>query len=312
MDKKSFDAVVSHLADAPGLRMKSLTVSDPGGALHHEFTSAPTPTDLRSISKLAVSLSIGAAISSGVRFGDQTLSLDMPVASFFERYTENLPRDSKANLAAVRLRHLLSNTMGHRNGFLFRKDVQEQDPGSLLEYIFAQPIEFAPGSHFSYSNAGWYLVSAMVKNELGVPLSQWVSDLLFSKLGISEFSWVKYGSYEAAATGLALASTDVHKLGELLLEDGRHDGGQVIPADWVGTIRSPVVTASSGYDPGSPLQAYAYGYGIWTCRDGTYYCDGSGGQFLIVVPERRLVITALAAQGDTLTVSRCLRDILQS
>jgi CubicO group peptidase (beta-lactamase class C family) len=311
MDQKIFDAVVSQLADAPALRMKSLVVSDQSGVLRQEFMSTPSPTDLRSISKLAVSLSIGVAISSGVRLRDEPLSLDMPIAPFFERYSEGLPHASKENLAAVRLRHLLSNTMGHRSGFLFRKDVQAQDPASLLGYIFAQPIEFPPGSHFSYSNVGWYLVSAMVRNELDISLSQWVSELLFSKLDITEFSWMKYGHYEAAATGLVLASTDVHKLGELLLADGMREGKQLIPGDWVDTIRRPVVTASSGYDPSSPLQAYAYGYGIWVCENGTYYCDGSGGQFLIVVPERRLVITALAQEGDTLTVSRCLGGILQ-
>jgi CubicO group peptidase (beta-lactamase class C family) len=73
-----------------------------------------------------------------------------------------------------------------------------------------------------------------------------------------------------------------------------------------------VVAATSSYHPSSPLQATAYGYGIWVCGDGTYYCDGSGGQFVIVVPSKRLVISAFTEEGDTLSVSRCLRPILQS
>lgn len=103
----------------------------------------------------------------------------------------------------------------------------------------------------------------------------------------------------------------MHKLGELLIADGEYSNVQVVPRAWLGTIRGPAVKASSGYDPSSPLQATAYGYGIWVCDDGTYYCDGTGGQFIIVVPHKGLVISALTETGDTLTVSRCLCRILQ-
>jgi CubicO group peptidase (beta-lactamase class C family) len=310
MDETSFLAVVSEMERNPGLRMKNLIISSPTGIYIHEFNSFEGLTDLRSISKLAVALTIGVAISSGTKLGGAELSLDMKIWPFFEEYSSLLEAESRRNLSNVRLRHLLNNTMGHRSGFLFRKDIQGRDPGSLLEYIFSQPIEFEPGSHFSYSNVGWYLASVIVKNELGVSLSDWVSELLLAHLGISEFTWKQYGEYEAGATGLEMLGRDAHKLGSLLLADGKWDNVQVVPQAWVETIRGKVVKASSGYDAASPLQATAYGYGIWSCDDGTYYCDGSGGQFVIVVPAKRLVISALAEEGDTLTVSRCLTSIL--
>jgi CubicO group peptidase (beta-lactamase class C family) len=311
VDLEMFTAVTSEMEHTPALRMKSLIVTGPGTHFSYDFGRPRTPADLRSISKLVVALTLGVAVNENIKLRGERLSLDTKVAPFFAEFTRGLDAESQKNFGEARVRHLLSNTLGHQDGFLFRKDVQGQDPESLLTYIFSRPIKYAPGTHFSYSNVGWYLLSAMVKDQLGVSLSQWVAAQLFTKLGITEFTWTKYGPYEAAATGLALVSEDAHKLGELLLADGVHNQAQLVPRAWIDTIRGPVVAATSGYDRSSPLQATAYGYGIWVCGDGTYYCDGSGGQFVIVVPRERLVISAFTEEGDTLSVSRCLRQVLQ-
>ena len=98
----------------------------------------------------------------------------------------------------------------------------------------------------------------------------------------------------------------MHKVGELLLDDGRYRGRQIVPKAWIDAMRAPRMPASSEYDP--PLRATAYGLGLWICDDGVVYCDGAGGQFLVVVPRTRTVVVALAEAGDPLTVSRCLRD----
>jgi CubicO group peptidase (beta-lactamase class C family) len=312
VDQEMFTAVTSEMESTSALRMKSLIVTGPSVRFSYSFGRPQTPNGLRSISKLVVALTLGIAMDSNIELRGERLSLDTEVAPFFSEFTSGLDTQSQKNFGRARVRHLLSNTLGHRDGFMFRKDVQSQDPESLLKYIFSKPIEYAPGTHFSYSNVGWYLLSAMIKDQLGISLSQWVEEQLFTQLGITEFTWTKYGPYQAAATGLALVSEDVHKLGELLLVDGAYDQVQVVPRTWIGTIRRPIVAATSGYDPSSPLQATAYGYGIWVCGDGTYYCDGSGGQFVIVLPGKRMVISAFTEEGDTLSVSRCLRPLLQS
>jgi CubicO group peptidase (beta-lactamase class C family) len=312
VDSGTFTAVTSEMESTSALRMKSLIVTSPDAHFSYSFGRPQTPTDLRSISKLVVALTLGIAMDSGVELHGERFSLDTKIAPFFAEFTGGLDAQSQKNFGQARVRHLLSNTLGHRDGFLFRKDVQGQDPESLLRYIFSKPIHCVPGTHFSYSNVGWYLLSVMIKDRLGISLSQWVAEQLFTRLGIAEFTWTKYGPYEAAATGLALVSEDAHKLGELLLVDGVYAEVQLVPRAWIDTIRAPVVMATSDYDPSSPLQATAYGYGIWVCGDGTYYCDGSGGQFVIVMPRKRLVISAFTEGGDTLSVSRCLRPILQS
>jgi CubicO group peptidase (beta-lactamase class C family) len=146
----------------------------------------------------------------------------------------------------------------------------------------------------------------MVTEELGMRLSDWVSDLVLRKLGITDVEWVTYGRYDAGGTGLALSASDLLRIGELFLDGGR----QVVPRRWIEAVRSPAVRVTRTDGPGGPLRATSYGYGMWICDSGIHYCDGTGGQFLIVVPASRTVVVALADAGDTGTVARCLAGAL--
>ena len=296
--QESVDRAVERLAAADGLRMSTLVVSGADRCFVHDFTAARSPlVDLRSITKAVVALAVGVAIGHGTRLRGRPLSLDLPIRPYFPDLASE-----------VRLRHLLTSTTGHAQGFLFRQDVAGREPDSLLEYVFTQELIHPPGTHFAYSNAGWYLLSALVRDELGVALGDWVEDLLLAPLGITDVTWVRYGRYEAAASGLSMSARDLARVGRLLLAGGVHEGRRVVPESWIATMRTPAVEASGAYDP--PLRAHAYGVGLWICDDGIHYCDGTGGQFLIVSPRTGTVVVALAEAGDTAVVARCLGDVL--
>lgn len=304
MDRTTFDRLVGAVPE--GLRMRSLAVSGPRGEFVHDFTGDRSPADVRSISKLVVSLAVGAAIADGVRLRGRPLSLDLPIWPYFADHLGRQGQTGRANLRAVRLRHLLTNTAGFAEGFLFRADLQDRDHGALLDHVFAHDVVHPPGTHFAYSNVGWYLISAMVTEELGVSLREWVCDLVLHKLGIRDVEWVSYGRYDAGGTGLALSAPDLLRIGRLFLDGGR----PVVPGAWIEAVRSPAVRVDRSDGPDGPLRATSYGFGMWICDGGIHYCDGTGGQFLIVEPRSRTVVVALADAGDTLTVARCLAGAL--
>jgi CubicO group peptidase (beta-lactamase class C family) len=310
LDQQTFAGIVDAFdrAVADGVRMNSLLVSDPAGTFRHDFTAhRAKPVNIRSISKVVVSLAVGAAIAEGVTIRGRPLSLDLEIGPFFAEFLGRQSARGRAHLQAVRLRHLLTNTMGFDEGFLFRDDLHGQDLDALVPHAFSRELVHPPGAHFAYSNVGWFLLSVLVREQLGMTLSDWVTVHVLGKLGITDVTWVRYGRYEAGGTGLSLSAADVHKIGELLRDDGRYRGRQVVPSAWVAAMRSPVVPTTSAYDP--PLRASGYGYGLWI-GNGAYYCDGAGGQFLIIVPERRTIVVALAEAGDTRTVAGCLRAAL--
>jgi CubicO group peptidase (beta-lactamase class C family) len=307
MDRTTFDRVVDAMLRCEGLRMRSLTVSSPRGEFAHDFTGGgPAATNVRSISKVVVSLAVGVAIADGVRLRGRPLSLDLEIWPYFADRLDRQSATGRANLRAVRLRHLLTNTTGFAEGFLFRADLQGRDRDALLDHVFAHDLVHPPGSHFAYSNVGYYLLSAMVTDELGVSLCDWVSDLVLSKLGITDVEWVTYGRYDAGGTGLALSAADLLTIGELFLDGGR----EVVPRAWIEAVRSPAVRVPRTDGPGDPLRATSYGYGMWICDNGIHYCDGTGGQFLIVVPASGTVVVTVAEAGDTRTVARCLAGAL--
>ena len=72
------------------------------------------------------------------------------------------------------------------------------------------------------------------------------------------------------------------KLGQLYLDEGRWHGKQVVPADWV--RQATAADAPNGY-----------GYLWWihpVQGQHGYAAIGSGGQVILVVPDRRLIVIA--------------------
>jgi len=92
--------------------------------------------------------------------------------------------------------------------------------------------------------------------------------------------------------GFRLSTRDAARFGLLFLRNGRWGGRQVVPADWV----RESTTSHSTIGPQS-----GYGYLWWTGEGaggfpnvdegpGTYWASGFGGQNVIVLPSRNLVV----------------------
>ena len=87
----------------------------------------------------------------------------------------------------------------------------------------------------------------------------------------------------AGGYGLRLRAQDMAKLGMLYLHDGVWEGQQVIPAD--GSIDATTKRADNG--------GGGYGYLWWVDQidgDPIYAAFGNGGQRILVIPNRELVV----------------------
>lgn len=290
MDRQTFDRTVAALRAVDGLALRSLAASGPGGEFRHDAVP-DAPVDVRSLSKLVVALAVGAAIADGVTLRGRTLSPDLPVAPFLD-----------GHLRGVRLRHLLTNTAGWHDGFLFRADLAGRDPAALLDHVLSREPAHPPGTHFAYTNAGWYLLSALVTEELGVSLREFVTAHLLGPLGITDVGWARYGRYDAGGTGLTLSAADLHAVGRLVRDGGR----QVVPAEWVAAVRTPATPATCPDDLGDGWRPTSYGLGMWIRPDGVAFCHGRGGRLLVVDPRSGTVVTAVAETDDTAALARGL------
>jgi CubicO group peptidase (beta-lactamase class C family) len=297
-------------ADGDPLKMKSLVVSSNGETLGHLF-AGDVAYNVRSICKVVVALTVGIAVADGVRLGSEPLSLDTDVGALLKQAPALRDLEGVDAWSGVKVAHLLSHTTGHDRGFLFRADIGGLDPDALLPYALSRPLDHEPGVHFAYSNVGYYLISALFQELLGRPFGDVAGELLLSKLGITGATWRKRGKYTAGATGLELRPADLHKLAELVAGDGHYRGRRIAPQAWCESMRSVFIRIPELYDPDDVLPKYGYGYGLWICGDGRYFCWGTDGQYLIVVPDRDLVITTLADQPDMEPITSCLLPLLR-
>ena len=90
-----------------------------------------------------------------------------------------------------------------------------------------------------------------------------------------------------------LTCTEMMKLGQLYLANGRWNGQQPLDPAWVREVSTPKFTFPKTDDPWS----VGYGYQFWMCHNGTYRADGAYAQFLIVDEENDAVI-AVNSKSD--------------
>lgn len=129
---------------------------------------------------------------------------------------------------------------------------------------------------------------------------------LFEPLGIANPQWHRCPlGFSMGAVGLHLRTEEVSRLGLTLLHDGRHDGRQLIPADYVALMHEtqiPTHRRKSGPAGTPDLENAVYGLHCWRCaRDDAWRMDGMYGQFCIMFPHQRacIAVTANYAKAST-------------
>jgi len=313
MIREKFNTVVQEMEtilDKRGnhLDMASVIVSDENDYCTHLFRER-VAVDVRSIAKPIVCMAVGIAIENGLYFDGKKIGLDSPIWQFLAKYTKiNNPENVK-EWEKIVLMDCFRITLGHDKGLIFSADVKEQGESDLANYIVNYPITEKVGEHFVYSNAGTFIISTLITECLGKSLDDFVKELIFSPMDITDYSWKKYGKYCAGCTGLKMQNEDLHKIGKLFINKGIYEGKQLVPKHWIEKMRSEQVPSPTHrYIKDRAFPKWSYGMNLWICEDGIYYCDGTDGQYLIIIPQKNIVITTLGFQSDTEPVSNCLGE----
>lgn len=141
-----------------------------------------TPESLFNVGSVA-KIFTGAALLRLTETGQ--LSLDDPVL----RWLPDFPNREQGRRITVR--SLLNHTSGlsdHLAADLARWEATGAPltPEWLMtEYLSDRPLDFEPGSHWSYSNAGFYLASLIIERASGKPWYDYINDEILSPLGLS-------------------------------------------------------------------------------------------------------------------------------
>lgn len=104
-------------------------------------------------------------------------------------FSKGAPDAPPAYLKELKIKHLLSMTLGHDKALLMGGERQTLAEKDWIRYIFQQPVPYAPGTHFCYNNAGPYLAGVIVEKVSGLSLLDYLMPRLFLPLGISRPVW---------------------------------------------------------------------------------------------------------------------------
>ncbi len=151
------------------------------------------------------------------------------------------------------------------------------------------------GENWYYNNWDFNVLGTIFREQTGEDIYEAFKNRIAEPIGMQDYVAEKQKySYEQnfsihPAYPFLISARDMARFGQLFLQQGRWNGRQIIPANWI-----PESTRSYS-DTGRPWRGY--GYMWWTIeadhqglKKGDYYASGYGGQNVFVLPRMNTVI----------------------
>ena len=284
MDSGLFADLVETVAGDDGID-SVLVVRD--GYVVVDAVVYPFPRDtshmLASCAKSVVGTLVGMAIDRGLLAG-----VDVPVVEILAEQAPATVDDLKASMTVEDLL-TMSTGLDCRDSYLYDWVGMQTMAASdnWVAHVLALPMSEEPGTRFEYCNGSSMLLSAVLSEVTGMSAADFAAESLFGPLGISDYDWPASPRGVTIGMGeLRLRPDDLAKVGLLYLREGRWDVEQLVPRRWVEDSTTPQIEAGTLSDH--------YGYQWWVDDSGYAMALGAGGQYLIVVPDQRLVVVFTA------------------
>ena len=221
------------------------------------------------------------ALALGILEADGRFSLDDKITNFFP---DKLPETVHPYIRSMRVRDMLMMRTCHASTtYKIAKDMD------WTESFFKVAPTHRAGTVFRYDTSAAHVLCQLVERLSGRPMLDFLKDRALREIGWSEESYVlpnRFGEPQGGS-GLMCTPMDLMLLGQLLLQKGRWNGRQLLPA---GFVEKAVSFLSPTMATGPiPEESCGYGYQIWRGQGDTFFLYGMGGQLVICCPDADLV-----------------------
>jgi CubicO group peptidase (beta-lactamase class C family) len=244
------------------------------------------PHDTRSASKSWTSVLLGAAMQAGVPIG-----LNTPV---YQTMLGSLPRTLDPRKRAMTLEHLISMTAGYDcgpanspgNEGVMQSQTTEPD---WYRYTMNVPLVTAPGDTVVYCDSEPNLAGGVLRKIAGEPLPELFYRLVAQPLQMTNYYLQLSPTGEAyGGGGHRFPPRDFMKLAQLMVNDGKWNGKQIIGQEWARQSGAPLRNLSRVQQYGWLWNSLEYPYKEGTVR--AFFAGGNGGQIFMGIRELGLVI----------------------
>ncbi|WP_432258861.1 serine hydrolase domain-containing protein [Cupriavidus sp. TMH.W2] len=243
--------------------------------------------ELYSVTKFISALLVGTLV------GDGKLSAEESPAPRLAAARPDLA-SALADKQAIQLRHLMSMSSGLSYKLVEGTDTLYYGVPDRLRVAAGAAVRTRAGTEFDYIDVNPVLVGAAITQAAGQPEDQYAKARLFGPLGMNHYRWDGADGKGAVSGGwgLRLRAIDMAKLGMLMLNQGRWNGQQIVPASWVARMTTPAGPAKD------------YGFYCWVNNivqgEREFSAMGYKGQFITVLPKQNAVIvmnSIMSTQG---------------
>lgn len=241
-------------------------------AYPHDISDRDRFANIQSCTKTFTSIMVGVAIQNGIKIS--------PNEKLHSIYPELFDGD-------VRKREItLKDALTMCAGLEFSNDKHTlqlyQTKLNSAAFVLSFPYKNEPGKIMSYNDGSPHLVSKAIEVKTGKPMSEYAREKFFEPLNITNWQWesAKDGT-TFGAFSLYLKPRDFAKVGQLLLQNGKWGNTQIIDTNY---LHEAVLPYAKQWDK-------PYGYYFWIDETNQgFYAHGHGGQVLLVVPSKNLVL----------------------
>jgi CubicO group peptidase (beta-lactamase class C family) len=247
-----------------------------------------------SIVKSITSTLVGVAIKDGY-----IKSIDDPV-------TKYLPKLAGSAYDGVTIKNLLQMASGvkwdetYTNPASDRRRMLELQlagkAGSILEFMSRLGRAGEPGTVWNYNTGETYVVGELVHAAVKRPLAQYLSERIWSKVGMeSDATWwlESPNGQEIGGSGLSATLRDYGRFGLFAMNHGRAGEEQILTEGWFNQAGTSKVIAGKKVN---------YGYMWWIpdspnpVHQGAFLAVGIFGQSIYINPAEHVVIVVWSAR----------------
>ena len=315
--RSALDAAFAEPEHGPARRTRAVVVVRDGHIIAERYArgvGVDTPLLGYSATKSVVSALIGIL----VRDGHLAVDAPAPVPAW------SAPDDPRHAITVDQLLRMTSGLELAESGSpwspVARMLYRERD---MAAFAASARLGARPGAEWAYTSGGTLLLSGILRDAVGgtgEAVLRFARQELFAPLGM------RSAILELDATGTPVGSTyllasarDWARFGLLVLDDGVAGGRRILPEGWVRYATTP--TLDTGYGAGfwtnrvpGKIPLSPVSWGIPDAPSDTFFARGLLGQYVVVVPSRRLVVVRLGASsgpdGDIEGIGRLVADVI--